>query len=162
MEKVLAKLTDADKQKIDEIISRYPDTSEKGYIITMLHDIQKAFDNSLPGAVIKYLSAKLNVPETKLHGVITFYTMFSTEKRGINIIRLCESPPCHLMGAANLLEVLKEELGIEVGETTTDKKFTLETTACLGVCSVAPAMMINEEVYGNLTKEKIKEILQKY
>jgi NADH-quinone oxidoreductase subunit F len=88
--------------------------------------------------------------------------MFSPTPRGKYIIRLCESPPCHIMGAVNLAEMLQTELGIKVGETTADGLFTLEHTACLGVCEVSPAMQINEVVHGRLTPERVKSILADY
>jgi NADH:ubiquinone oxidoreductase subunit F (NADH-binding)/(2Fe-2S) ferredoxin len=88
--------------------------------------------------------------------------MFSPTPRGKHIIRMCESPPCHILGTVNLLEVLKHELGIKAGETTGDGLFTLEHTACLGVCEVSPAMQINEVVFGRLTAERIKTIISDY
>ena len=108
------------------------------------------------------LSEGMDIPYPYLYGVMSFYTMFSPTPRGKYIIRLCESPPCHIMGVENLVEVLKSELGIKVGETTADGLFTLEHTACLGVCEVAPAMQINEVVHGRLTAERVKNILADY
>ena len=93
---------------------------------------------------------------------MTFYTMYSVTPRGKYIIRMCESAPCHVNGAENILETLKEELGLQVGETTSDGLFTLEHTACLGTCEVSPAMQINEVVFGNLTGAKVKEVLENY
>ncbi len=83
------------------------------------------------------------------------------KSRGKNIIRLCESPPCYIKGSDNILRKLKNTLGVKVGETSKDGLFTLELAACLGVCGNAPVMMINDEVYGDLTEEKIDEILEK-
>jgi NADH:ubiquinone oxidoreductase subunit E len=85
--------------------------------------------------------------------------MFSFMPRGKYVIRVCESPPCHILGAQTIFKAIESELGVKVGETTDDGLFTLEGTSCLGVCGVAPAMMINDEVYGNLDKEKIHKIL---
>ena len=109
-------------------------------------------------AVAKYL----NVPPNHIYGVLTFYTMYSTSPRGKNIIRLCESPPCYIKGSENILRKMKVLLGVETGETTKDGLFTLELCACLGVCGNAPVMMINEDVYGDLTEEKVEEIIDKY
>jgi len=86
--------------------------------------------------------------------------MFSTNPRGNYIIRVCKSAPCHVMGAKDIIENIKKTLGIEIGETTKDKLFTLELSSCLGICDVAPAMMINDEVYGNLNPDKIKKIFK--
>jgi NADH-quinone oxidoreductase subunit E len=85
--------------------------------------------------------------------------MFSTKPRGKNIIRLCESPPCFLKGSETILRKLRELLDVKVGETTKDGMFTLELCACLGVCGNAPVMMINEDVYGDLTEAKVEKII---
>ena len=108
-------------------------------------------------AVAEYL----NITANHIYGVLTFYSMYSTKPRGRNIIRLCESPPCYIKGSDNILRKLKVELGVEVGGTTRDGDFTLELCACLGVCGNAPVMMINDDVYGDLTEEKVEEILEK-
>jgi NADH-quinone oxidoreductase subunit E len=129
-------------------------------LLYILHDLQ----NNNPQ---KYVSPEdirvsadyLNVPYSYIHSVAGFYTMFSLKPRGRNIIRLCESPPCHLMGSESLLDYLKGILKVDVGGTTKDGMFTLELTSCLGVCGVAPAMMLNEEMHGNLTPERVDAIL---
>lgn len=129
-------------------------------ILYILHDLQ---DNNerhyLAKEDIKACADYLNLPYSFVHGVATFYTMFSLKPRGRNIIRLCESPPCHLMGSGSLLDYLKEKLKVDVGETTSDGLFTLELTSCLGVCGVAPALMMNEETVGKLTPERVDAIL---
>jgi NADH:ubiquinone oxidoreductase subunit E len=94
-----------------------------------------------------------------VYGVATFYTMYSLKPRGRNLIRVCQSPPCHLLGSTTVAKELMRQLGIAFGETTADKRFTLEMSSCLGVCGVAPAMMVNDEVYGNLTPELIAEVI---
>lgn len=131
-------------------------------ILYILHDLQ---DNNpqryLAKKDIRVCTDYLNVPYSYVHSVASFYTMFSLEPRGSNIIRLCDSPPCHLMGSKSLLDYLKKALKVDVGGTTKDGKFTLELTSCLGVCGVAPAMMINDEMVGNLTPEKVDAILEK-
>jgi len=101
----------------------------------------------------------LGLPPSYVYGVATFYTMFSMEPRGRYVIRVCQSPPCHLMGSTDLSKELVKALGIGFGETTKDGLFTLEMSSCLGVCGVAPAMMINGEVFGNLTQARVYEIL---
>jgi NADH-quinone oxidoreductase E subunit len=147
-------------ERIQEIVDRY--RGVPGGLIPALHELQESCGNYLPEDAITKLADGLRVPANQAFGVATFYTMFSVRPRGENIIRVCDSPPCHLLGSASIIEILEDELGIKVGETTYDNKFTLELTSCLGVCAVAPAMMINEEVYGNLTRDKIPQILNKY
>jgi NADH:ubiquinone oxidoreductase subunit E len=134
----------------------------RGGVIPALHALQEIYGNYLPEEAVRQLAEGLRIPVNQVFGVATFYTMFSMRPRGKNIIRVCESPPCHLMDAQSIIEILEDELGIGIGETTRDGCFTLELTSCLGVCAVAPAMMVNGEVYGNLTRDKIPEILNRY
>jgi len=134
----------------------------KGGLLPALHAVQNICGNWLPMEALQQISQEMDLPYPYLYGVLSFYTMFSTQPRGKYIIRVCESPPCHIMGAENLVEVLQAELGVQMGETTPDGLFTLEQTACLGVCEVAPAMQINEVVHGKLTPERVKAILADY
>jgi NADH-quinone oxidoreductase subunit E len=109
---------------------------------------------------LKFIAQEAGVSYSEVYGVATFYSLFSLKPRGEYVIRVCESGPCHLMGAKSIFKVLEKELKIKVGETTVDDKFTLEEVSCLGICNEAPAMMINEKVYDNLTPQKIREILR--
>ena len=104
--------------------------------------------------------AKTEIKENRIYGIATFYSQFKLSPSGENLIRVCKGTACHVRGADKLLEVISDELKIGVGETTNDNKFTLETVACLGCCSLAPAVMINNKVYGKLTADKLKEILK--
>ncbi len=145
---------------VDEIIKKYEPKEEN--ILYILHDIQDSNpQHYLSKEVIKKVSTHLNISLSQIYGVITFYTMLSVKPRGKYIIRICQSAPCHLMGSKSLIEHLEQLLRVDVGETTEDGMFTLETTSCLGVCGVAPAMMINDDVYGNLTSKKVDNILEK-
>jgi NADH-quinone oxidoreductase subunit F len=157
---VSASLSPEQTAGIQEICGRFKQI--RGGLLPALHAVQSLCGNWLPMEALQQVSREMNLPYAYLYGVLSFYTMFSTEPRGKYIIRLCESPPCHIMGVDNLLDVLKAELGVRVGETTSDGLFTLEQTACLGVCEVAPAMEINEVVHGKLTPERIKNILADY
>jgi NADH-quinone oxidoreductase subunit E len=130
-------------------------------ILFILHELQ---DNNpqhyLASEDIEKCADYLNIPYSYVHGVVTFYSMFSLKPRGRYIIRLCDSPPCHLMGSESLLDYLKKKLKVDLGETTADGVFTLEITSCLGICGVAPALMINEEMIGNLTPERVDTVLE--
>jgi NADH-quinone oxidoreductase subunit F len=134
----------------------------KGGLLPALHAVQGLCGNWLPLEALQLVSQGMDIPYPYLYGVISFYTMFSPTPRGKYLIRMCESPPCHIWGADDLLEGLQAELGIKVGETTGDGLFTLESTACLGVCEVSPAMQINEVVFGRLTPERLKNIIADY
>ncbi|HRR51467.1 MAG TPA: NADH-quinone oxidoreductase subunit NuoE, partial [Candidatus Cloacimonas sp.] len=134
----------------------------KDNLIQILHEIQNADpQHYISNEAVDTVAEYLNIPANHIYGVLTFYTMYSTKPRGKNIIRLCESPPCYIKGSENILRKLKVLLGVNVGETTKDGLFTLELCACLGVCGNAPVMMINDDFYGDLTEEKVEEIIDK-
>ena len=143
-----------------EICSKY--APSKDNLIYILHEIQDTHpQHYISEEAVDAIAEYLNIPANHIYGVLTFYTMYSTSPRGKNIIRLCESPPCYIKGSENMLRKLRTLLGVEVGGTTKDGLFTLELCACLGVCGNAPVMMINEDVYGDLTEEKIEDIIEK-
>ena len=145
---------------MNEILAKYPRSSE--YLLDMLHDLQDAdAQRHLSRGALRVVAEYVGLPLSEVVSAASFYSMYSLRPRGRHIIRLCESPPCQLMGAGTLLDALIESLGVEVGQTTGDGLFTLEATSCLGICGVAPAMMIDEELYGNLSKEKVEEILDR-
>ena len=141
-----------------EIFSKYAPTKDN--LIYILHEIQ---DNEpqhyLSEEAVQAVSEYLHIPANHIYGVITFYSMYSTKPRGKYIIRLCESPHCYIRGSENILRKMKNMLGVGIGETTKDGMFTLELCACLGVCGNAPVVMINDEIYGDLTEDKVEEIL---
>ena len=143
-----------------EICTKY--TPDKDNLIYILHDIQDTHpQHYISEEAVTAVAEYLGVPPNHIYGVLTFYTMYSTKPRGSNIIRLCESPPCYIKGSDNILRKLKVLLGVDEGQTTKDGLFTLELCACLGVCGNAPVMMINNDVYGDLSEEKVEEIIAK-
>lgn len=144
-----------------EILQRFEPKREN--LLDILHAIQQASStNNLSKEDIEAVAKYIGITPAEVYGTATFYTMFSTKPRGKHIIRVCTSTACHLLGGKTVLEALKKELGIDVGDTTKDGLFTLEISSCLGICGVAPAMMIDEIAYGNLTPEKIREIIDQY
>lgn len=153
-------LSQEETDQLRQILDKYRD--QKGTLLPLLHDVQNACGNWLPANVMARIAEDYDIHLSYLYGIATFYTLFSLFPRGKYIIRVCESPACHILGFENILEVLESTLGIRDGETTPDGLFTLELSSCLGVCEVAPAMQINEVVFGNLTKEKITEVLDLY
>lgn len=118
--------------------------------------------NQLDMDTLNAVSEYMKIPESVLTGFVSFYSMFDTEQRAKYVIRVCKSAPCHVMGAATVFDSLEKYLGITEGEATEDGLFYLEACECLGVCSVAPAMMVNYDLHGNLTDEKIKALLDDY
>ncbi|MCR4433110.1 MAG: NAD(P)H-dependent oxidoreductase subunit E [Caldiserica bacterium] len=140
------------------ILKRFEPRKEN--LLSLLHALQRSNpQNYLEEEDLKLAANYLSLPLSFVSSVATFYSMFSLKPRGKYIIRICESPPCHLVGAESIIDTVSNFLGIKVGETTPDGLFTLELSSCLGVCGVAPAMMVNEEVYGNLTPEKVRSVL---
>ena len=143
-----------------EIVEKHGNKREN--LLQILHDIQNQNPaNYICKEDIYELSKKMNIPVSEIKGTASFYTMFSFTPRGKYVIRVCESPPCHILGAQTIFEAIESKLGIKVGKTTDDGLFTLVGTSCLGICGVAPAVMINDEAYGNLNEEKIYKILDK-
>ena len=145
----------------EEIFGKY--TPEKENLIYILHEIQDACPQQyISSEAVEAVAEYLQITTSHIYGVITFYTMFSTKPRGKNVIRLCESPPCFHRGSEKMLKKLASMLDVKVGKTTADGMFTLELCACLGVCGNAPVMMINEDIYGDLTEEKLEKIIASY
>lgn len=103
-----------------------------------------------------------NMPVGEVYGVATFYSFLSTKLKGRNVIRVCRSVPCFLKNSEMIVNALKKQLGTDIDETTADNRFTLELTNCIGECDKSPAIMINHDVYGDLTPEKLTAILAKY
>jgi NADH:ubiquinone oxidoreductase subunit E len=135
--------------------------NDKENLIMILQAIQKKF-NYLPGPTLAYLSTKIGVPMSKIYGVATFYSTFSLEPRGRNIISICRGTACHVRGAERVLDQIQESLSICDGETTEDMRFTLESVRCIGCCSLGPVVKINEDMHGRIATDKIGKILKQY
>ena len=142
---------------IDSVINEYKDVD--GSLITILQKTQGIY-GFLPADVLSYIAIKTGIPPAKIFGVATFYTQFRFEAVGKYFIMLCQGTACHVNGSEIIEKTIFEELGIRDGETTKDGLFTLKTVACLGCCSLSPVMMINEETYGSLTSQKIRDIIK--
>jgi NADH-quinone oxidoreductase subunit F len=145
--------------RLETIIASHQDTP--GALLPVLQEAQN-LQGYLPVPMQNHIAARLKVPGSDIFGTMSFYSMFTWKPKGKYVVRMCQSPPCHINGSDNMLQALQEELGVTAGQTTADGFFTLELSACLGVCEVAPAMQINEVVHGNLTRDKIKQILADY
>ena len=131
----------------------------KGSLITILQKTQDIY-GYLPKDAIIYISERTGIAESEIMGVATFYTRFRLTPVGKYLIMLCQGTACHVNSSELILQTIKDELGIEDGETTEDGLFSLKCVACLGCCSLSPVMMINESTYGSLTPEKTKKILK--
>jgi len=146
------------RKKIEGILSRYP--QKEAAILPILHLAQREF-GSISEEEEKLVAGILDIKPIRVREVVSFYTMFNRKPVGKYHIQVCSNLSCTIMGAENLIDYLTEKLGIRLGETTPDKRFTLTTVECLGACEQAPCMMINFEYYGDLDREKIDEILDK-
>lgn len=145
--------------KLDQIIEKHAD--EKGALIPVLHEAQELF-GYLPIEVQKRIAEGLNVPLAEVYGVVTFYTQFSLQPKGKFKIQVCLGTACYVKGSGEILDKIKEKLGIDIGEVTDDGKFSLEPCRCIGACGLAPVVMINDDVYGRLTVDDIGGIIAKY
>ena len=133
----------------------------KGSLITVLQIAQDLF-GYLPTDLLAYIASKMNLPTAKVMGVVTFYSQFKTNPVGKNLILICQGTACHVNGSAEIATAIEEWLGVKEGEITPDGLFTFENVACLGCCSLAPAIMIGDKTYGNLTRESVKKVLEDF
>lgn len=134
---------------------------EQGNLIPVLHALQDKFGYLTPEAM-EEVASWLSVPVSEVYGTATFYTLFSTKPLGTHVVRLCDSTPCHIEGSKGIKKAIEGALGIGAGQTTQDGKFSFQLVSCMGLCGVAPAIMVDDDVYGNLTPEMIPDILAKY
>ena len=132
-----------------------------GELIPLLQSAQDHF-GYIPRRAISYISTVTGVPESDVYGVITFYSQFRLQPRGKYLVRACEGTACHVSGSKGIVETIEDELGIEVGDTTEDGLFTLNTVACIGCCSLAPVMMVNDDTHGRLTPTVVRKTLRDY
>jgi len=151
------KTTKAALKQIDTIIGNYQ--GQRWGLIPLLHDVQTAV-GYIPPEAIPRIASGLGLFPSQVQGVITFYTQFYTEPRGKNIVRVCRGTACHVRGGKTILKLVKQALGLEEGETTPDLEYTLETVACIGVCALAPNIVINQETHGNLNPKKVARLFE--
>jgi NADH:ubiquinone oxidoreductase subunit E len=145
--------------RIGQIIEEYKD--KEGSLIQILHLAQGIY-GFLPLELQQFIAERLDLPLSKVSGVTTFYSFFATKPRGEYTIRVCLGTACYVRGGKKILERIREILGLEVGDTTADGKFTLEVMRCIGACGLAPAITINDKVYKQVNPEKLQTIIEKY
>ena len=136
---------------LDEAIKKYG--NKESSLIAILQMAQEHY-RYLPREIFAYLAEKLDIPEARIYGVATFYENFSLEQKGKYVVKVCDGTACHVRKSIPILEALRKELGLsEKKKTTDDLMFTVETVSCLGACSSAPAVMVNDEIYPTMTPE---------
>ena len=147
------------EEQLMSVIAQYKD--QDGALIPVLHKAQEIY-GYLPIEVQTKIAEGLNVPLAEVYGVVTFYTQFSLNPKGEYKIGVCLGTACYVKGSGDILEKIKEIIGIDVDGCTPDGKFSLEATRCIGACGLAPVFTINEDVYGRITADDVPAILAKY
>jgi len=145
-------------EQILPIIDKYKPQGQGG-LIGILQHAQEIY-GYLPQDLILYIAEKTDISAAKIYGVVTFYSQFRTKPVGKHLVMVCQGTACHVTGSRPVEDAIAEYLGISEGETTKDGLFTLQSVACLGCCSLAPAMMIGEETYGKLTPASARKIIE--
>ncbi|AGB42163.1 NADH-quinone oxidoreductase, E subunit [Halobacteroides halobius DSM 5150] len=130
-------------------------------LIPVLQDAQNEY-GYLPEEVLKEIANQLDLSFSQVYGVTTFYSQFHLEPRGENIIRVCMGTACHVRGGGAVLDEIRDQLGVDDGETTDNLQFTLESVACIGACGLAPVIMVNDDTHGRMTPDKVSEVLEQY
>ena len=145
-----------DMGRVDQIMSRYQDQAWP--LIPILQKIQEEF-GYIPQQAVSSLARHLGLSPAQVQGVITFYTQLYTTPRGKRVVRVCRGTACHVRGGKTILKLARQQLGINEGETTPDFEYTLETVACIGCCALAPNIVVNNSIYGNMNPKKIGLVL---
>jgi len=146
-------------EKMEKILSKY--AVDKSNLIQILNEVQEAY-GYIPKNAQFAISEYLQMPMAEIYGVITFYSRFTLKPKGKYNVAVCLGTACFVKGSEKVLDRLKEKLGIDVGETTADGKFSIEATRCIGACGLAPVFTVNDEVYGNATPEMIDKVIDEY
>ena len=149
-----------DYMELDRIIEE-DFNNDKENLIMIIQAIQRRY-NYLPEPTLKYLATSIGVPLSQIYGVATFYSTFSLEPRGRNIISICLGTACHVRGGERVRERIEESLDLKDGDTTDDMRFTLETVRCIGCCSLGPVVKINEDMHGNISSDQVGNIIDQY
>lgn len=151
--------SDGQEKEMNEILQVY--TEDKSNLIQILNDVQEKY-GYIPEFAQKAISEYLGLPMAEIYGVITFYARFTLKPKGKYNIAVCLGTACFVKGSEKILDRIKQKLGIDVGETTPDGKFSLEATRCIGACGLAPVFKVNEEVYGKATSALVDKVIEEY
>lgn len=151
--------TSEQDERLRRVIEKYKDA--EGALIPVLHEAQEIY-GYLPKEVQQRISEGLDIPMSEIYGVVTFYTQFSIYPKGQYQVAVCLGTACYVKGSGDIIDKIKQKLGIDVGQCTDDGKFSLDATRCIGACGLAPVLTVNDEVYGRLTVDDVDEILAKY
>ncbi len=155
----MIKFSEDKLKEVKELISHYPEGKEKSALIPLLHIAQDEFGGWLDVPVMDYVAEILQILPIEVYEVATFYSMFNTKPVGKYLFEVCRTGPCMLNGSDQIIDYIKEKLGINEGETTSDGLFTLKPAECLGACGYAPMMQLGKNYREHLTKEKVDKII---
>jgi len=156
---LLKDFTSEQLSQLNNIINKHK--GKPGGLIPVLEEAQVCLEY-LPMSVQKKIAKELNLPLSRVYGVVTFYSFFTMTPRGKHTVRVCLGTACYVRGGKAIAETLQKDLGINEGETTPDRMFTLETIRCLGACGLGPVVVVDEDVHGRMKPSKVKEILAQY
>lgn len=151
---------DEKMEKVKRVIDNYGRKATK--LIPILQHVQEIY-TYLPEDVMEYIARQLGITAGQVYGAATFYAHFTLEPKGKNVVKVCDGTACHVKKASDIISTIQSELGLSAKKHTSDDGlFTLEIVACLGACGLAPVVVVNDDVYGSMTKEKTVEVLNKY
>ncbi|MBW1668449.1 MAG: NADH-quinone oxidoreductase subunit NuoE [Deltaproteobacteria bacterium] len=159
LEAVNPDLTPEVMSKVDEIIEAHK--GKPGSLIPVLEECQGVV-GYLPLELQDYISKGLNIPGSTVYGVVTFYSFFSMVPKGRHTIKVCLGTACYVRGGKNIAKKLAEKFSLEIGQTTEDRRFSLEAVRCLGACGLAPVMVVDEDTHGGVTPDRVESILDRY
>ncbi|MCC8125795.1 MAG: NAD(P)H-dependent oxidoreductase subunit E [Clostridiales bacterium] len=145
--------------EVAKIAARYKGQDDK--LMNVIVEVNKLVPE-ISEEIAAVISREMNLGESRVFSFVTFYERLSVKKKGKYIVRMCYNAPCHVRGAVEVREAILDFLGIKLGETTEDGRFTVENSPCMGVCDISPVVMINDKVYGNLTPESARSLIKRY
>jgi len=147
------------KDRLSGILKKYG--KDKSQLVSILQDIQSEY-NYLPRQALEKLSKKMDIPQSQVYSMATFFRAFSLKKRGKHIVNVCLGTACHVRGAELIVESLERQMGVARGQTTQDLNFTLESVNCMGCCATGPVVKIGEEYFGHMANDKVEPMLKKF
>ncbi|MGN6291844.1 MAG: NADH-quinone oxidoreductase subunit NuoE family protein [Chitinophagaceae bacterium] len=155
----MIQFSDSKLKEVEKIIARYPQGKQKSAVIPVLHLAQQEFGGWLDVPVMDYVASLLSITPIEVYEVATFYSMFNLKPVGRYMFEVCQTGPCMINGADNIIDYIGKKLGIKPGETTSDGMFTLKTVECLGACGYAPMMQMGKHYKEHLTPQRVDEIV---
>lgn len=152
-------ITDSMWQNINEVIQA--GRGKPGALITVLRECQDIV-GYLPGELLNHISRGINVPKSQVFGVATFYSLFSLKPKGRHTIKVCLGTACYVKGVQEIMDVISNNFNVKEGETSADRRFSMEAVRCLGACGLAPVLVVDQDIHGNLSSKDVQDIIDTY